>query len=183
LEGISVFCGVAALWRPPRTPSLREGVCWDVEVSASGKCGPGGDECNVFPFLPPPSLPDGVEVFEDAGGGDEDWRDAVAWEAFLEPPIVPSLENFFGFFSGVGESEADSEVVAELRRSRTGRCETGVFLERLPPRLPTLPSLVFPTSEESSEEDDHFRSGRGGFCGMLEDSMLTFHAFFAFVTS
>jgi len=27
LEAISVFCEVADLWRPPRTPSLREGVC------------------------------------------------------------------------------------------------------------------------------------------------------------
>ena len=72
MEAISVFCGVADLWRPPRTPSLREGVCWDVEVSACGECGP-GDERNMFPFLPPPSLPDGVEVFEDAGGGDKDW--------------------------------------------------------------------------------------------------------------
>ena len=81
----------------------------------------------------------------------------MAWEAFFEPPIVPSLDNFFGFFSGAGESDADSEVVAELRRLRTGWSETDGFWGRfVPPRLPTLTSLVFPTGEESSEEDDCF---------------------------
>jgi hypothetical protein len=134
---------------------LREGVFLDVEVSACGGCGSGDDERNVCPILPPLSLPDGVEAFEDAGGGDEDRRDAMAWEALFEPLIVPSLDDFFGLFSGVGESEADSEVEAELRRLRTGWRETGGFLERLPPRLPTLTSLTFATGgEESSEEDD-----------------------------
>jgi hypothetical protein len=88
-------------------------VFLDVEVSACRGCGSGNDERNVCPFLPPP---DNVEVFENAGGGDEDWRDAVTWEAFFEPLIVPSLGDFFGLFSGGGESEADSEVEAELRR-------------------------------------------------------------------
>ena len=71
MEAVSVFCGVADLWRPPRTPSLREGVFLDVGVSACGGCGSGDDERNMRPFLPPASLPDGVEVFEDAGGDGE----------------------------------------------------------------------------------------------------------------
>lgn len=88
----------------------------DVEVSACGGSGSGDDERDACPFLPPPNLPDGVEVFENAGGGDEDRPDVVAWEAFLEPLIVPSLDDLFGLSSGGGESEADSEVEAELRR-------------------------------------------------------------------
>jgi hypothetical protein len=153
-------------------------------MSACGECGPGDGERNVFPFLPPPSFLDCVGAFEDSGGGDEDWRNAVTWEAFFEPLIVPSLDDFFGFISGVGESEADSEVVVELRRLRTGWRETGGFLERLvPPRLPTLTGLVLPTCEESSEEDDCSRSGRGRLCNMLVGFTLPFHAFSVFVAS
>lgn len=102
--------------RPPSTPSLREGVFLDVGVSACEGCGSGDGERNLCPVLPPPRLPDGVEIFEDAGGGDEVWRDVVAWDTFLEPPMMPSLDGFFGLFSEDGESEADSEVEAELWR-------------------------------------------------------------------
>lgn len=116
MEAISVFCEVANLWWPLRAPSLPGRVFLDVEVSACRGYGSGDGERNVCPFLPPPNLPDSVEVFENAEGGDEDWRDAVTWEAFFEPLIEPSLDDFFGLFSGGGESEADSEVEAELRR-------------------------------------------------------------------
>lgn len=86
---------------------MREGVCGDVEVPVSGWLGRGYDGSCVRSVLPPstPTLRDGVECFEGTdGGGDGVGRDTVLWEAFLEPPRVPS---FFGFFCRRGESESD----------------------------------------------------------------------------
>jgi hypothetical protein len=41
---LSAFWGVAGLWRPPRTPSLREGVGADVEDPGRGAGGVGDEE-------------------------------------------------------------------------------------------------------------------------------------------
>jgi hypothetical protein len=63
------------------------------------------------------------------------------------------LEDLFGFFCGRGESESESELVADIRLLGAGCLETGGCLERLPPRLPTLVGLTFAVGGgESSEE-------------------------------
>ena len=158
---VSAFCVATDLWREPRTPSLREGVDADVGGSISGGEWSGVDGRAVRSFFPPsaPSLRDGVEAFEDAGNGEVDLRDAVRCEAFFEPPRLPSLEDF-GFLSGSGESDSDSEVVAEAvatavadfpRWSAEG-CEFRGALARLALRLPTLEGLIFVSGDGESSE-------------------------------
>jgi hypothetical protein len=102
---------------PPRTPSLREGACCDVEIWGREWDRVGDDEHLVWSFLPPsvPSLRDGFEWFGLTASADGDCADVVASGAFLLPPRVPSLEGFFGLLCGRGESESGGELANEAR--------------------------------------------------------------------
>ena len=152
---------------PPLSAALRTcgghrgrracGRMWTVASRSHAGCvvGTGDEERSVQSFLPPraPTLRDGVEGFEDIGEDEEDWRDAVGIEAFLEPPRFPSLEEFLAFFSGGGESESEFDLEGELRRFGTAALEIGSILERLPPNPPILRALDAFDADGLSSED------------------------------
>lgn len=145
----------------------------DVEGEISWAMGDGLGECwDAEGGVP---LPDGVEIVEDVGTGEEDDETIVAWEIVLEPEFEdddPNSQKGLKFSIRLGADELELECPDDAEDCD---CDAeGVecfyemevpddYLESLPPGTPMKAEVGAITSTENATFTEE-----GGFCSTIE---------------